>query len=354
MRIEKDNFIYQSNQVVLSKIKLANIYEKRLLNAFVNSVSSNLQGIAIESKGKHISEQREFDFGKYETITYTYRLSDVEPNHQNYNRLRVAIKKLRETSVDVVLEDGTELFTGLIQSAQLNTKKDSETFKVKLSVPAYQFLLDVSKGYSIKSFLTSLDLKNLYSSFIYDLICKWRNKPTFEIDVSELAFITNAPTSYRPNDIKLRILNPAKKELDESDFTDLTFTYEDIKRGRSIIAFRIHIFHTENDTLIENRLTKSVSPNWDFEKPVIEYLNRNKINFNGANRELLKRFFKLKGTNLGLDFLEKTKEAALRKSRNNPQGYIIGAVKKHLKQKTTFPSVQTDIITQLAELKTSK
>ena len=171
-------------------------------------------------------------------------------------------------------------------------------------------------------------------------------------NIEELRFITNTEKKYTATkDFKKRVLDSAKKELDSSDFTDLTFTYEDIKKGRSISGFRIHIFHTKNDKLIKNKLTKQVSPNWDFEKPVIDYLNRNKINFNGANRELLKSFFKLKGTNLGLDFLEKTKDTALRKSRTNPQGYIIGAVKKHLEQKTEKSSVQTDIITQIAESK---
>lgn len=347
-------FTIQSNQVALSKINLVNIYEKRLLNAFIDSLSSRLKGKIEETKdvsnGLHISEQAEFALGAYESVLYTYKLADVEPNPQNYDRLRSAIKKLRKTDIDIVTSDGTEIYTGLIESAFLNPR--SETFQAKLSVPAYQFLCDLSKGYSLKNFKTALELKTLYSSCIYDLICKWRNKPTFEIDIEELRFITNTEKKYTATkDFKKRVLDSAKKELDSSDFTDLTFTYEDIKKGRSISGFRIHIFHTKNDKLIKNKLTKQVSPNWDFEKPVIDYLNRNKINFNGANRELLKSFFKLKGTNLGLDFLEKTKDTALRKSRTNPQGYIIGAVKKHLEQKIEKSSVQTDIITQIAESK---
>jgi plasmid replication initiation protein len=346
-------FTIQSNQITLSKINLSNIYEKRLLNAFIDSLSPHLKGkieeAKGESKGAHIEEQRELDFSPNQSVLYTYRLSDVEPNHQNYDRLRCAIKKLRQTDIDIITSDGTEIYTGLIESAVLNPL--SEFFQVKLSLTAYQFLCDISKGYSLKSFKTALELKNLYSSYIYDLICKWRNKPTFQIDLEELRFITNAPKSYSPNDFKKRVLDSAKKELDSSDVTDLTFNYEDVKKGRSIIGFRIHIFHTKNDTLIIKKLTKQVSPNWDFEKPIIEYLNRNKINFNGANRELLKKFFKLKGSSKGLEFLEKTKDAALRKSRKNPQGYIIGAVKKHLEQKTENSSKQLDILTELSKVK---
>lgn len=346
-------FTIQSNQITLSKINLSNIYEKRLLNAFIDSLSPHLKGkieeAKGESKGAHREEQRELDFSPNQSVLYTYRLSDVEPNHQNYDRLRCAIKKLRQTDIDIITSDGTEIYTGLIESAVLNPL--SEFFQVKLSLTAYQFLCDISKGYSLKSFKTALELKNLYSSYIYDLICKWRNKPTFQIDLEELRFITNAPKSYSPNDFKKRVLDSAKKELDSSDVTDLTFNYEDVKKGRSIIGFRIHIFHTKNDTLIIKKLTKQVSPNWDFEKPIIEYLNRNKINFNGANRELLKKFFKLKGSSKGLEFLEKTKDAALRKSRKNPQGYIIGAVKKHLEQKTENSSKQLDILTELSKVK---
>jgi plasmid replication initiation protein len=326
----------QSNQVTLSKINLKNIYEKRLLNAFIDSLAPLLKGKIEEAKeefkGMHIAEQKSFALGKFESISYSYRLSDIEPNHQNYNRLRSAIKKLRGTDVDIVTSDGVEFYTGLIQSAII--EPNSDFFSVNLSVFAYQFMCDISKGYSLRHFKTALEMQTLYSSCVYDLLCKWRNKPTFEIDIEEIRFITNTVVKYKANkDFKKWVLDSAKKELDESEVTDLRFSYEDIKRGKSITGFRIHIFHTKNDILMSNKLIAKVSPNWDFEKPVIDYLNRNKINFNGANRELLKNFFKLKGTNLGLDFLEKTKDTALIKSRTNPQGYIIGAVKKHLEKK---------------------
>lgn len=169
-----------------------------------------------------------------------------------------------------------------------------------------------------------------------------------------MKFITNAPKSYRPNDIKLRVLNPAKKELEESDYADLNFNYEDIKRGKKITAFKIHIFHTKNDILETNKLIQQTSPNWDFDKQAIDYLNKNEINFNGKNRDLLKQFFALNGTSRGLEFLEKIKDAALRSSRDNPQGYIIGAIKKHVDQRTLENSGQTDILSELAKMKTNK
>lgn len=348
-------FTMQSNQVTLSKINLSNVYEKRLLNAFIDSLSPHLKGKIEEAKGvlkgAHLEEQRELVFGANESITYTYKLSDVESNPQNYDRLRSAIKKLRKTDIDIVTSDGTEIYTGLIEYAEINHRQ--EFFKARVSLTAYQFLCDLSKGYSLKNFKTALELKTIYSSCIYELLCKWRNKSTFQIDIEELRFITNTENKYpATKDFKKRVLDSAKKELDESDFTDLTFNYEDIKKGRSITGFRIHIFHTENDSLTVNKLTTEVSPNWDFNKAVIDYLNRNKINFNGANRELLKSFFKLKGTNLGLDFLEKTKDTALRKSRNNPQGYIIAAVKKQLEQKNSINPIQMNMIDKIAKSKT--
>lgn len=347
----------QSNQVALSKINLANIYEKRLLNAFIDSLAPYLKGKFEEAKGIsngfHIHEQKELVFGVNESITYTYKLSDVEPNPQNYNRLRSAIKKLRETSVDIVTSDRTEIYTGLIEYAEINHRE--EFFKARVSLTAYQFLCDISKGYSLKNFKTALELKTLYSSNIYELLCKWRNKPTFEIDIEELRFITNTENKYpATKDFKKRVLDSAKKELDESDFTDLTFNYEDVKKGRAITGFRIHIFHTKNDTLRLSKLTSQTSPNWDFDKATIDYLNRNSINFNGKNRALLKEFFKLNGASRGIEFLEKVKDLALQKSRDNPQGYIISAVKNNIESKSLESSGQTNILTELAKKKTKK
>lgn len=341
--MENNKYTLQSNQITLSSINLDNIYEKRLLNAFIDSLSPHLQKRIEHQKNLqkkiehqktdsvpiHINEQHELNLDQNKSIQYTYKLSDVEPNPQNYNRLRVAIQKLRRKDINIKTIDGTEIFTGLIESASLN--KYNDYFKVKLSLTAYEFLLDLSKGYSIKSFKTALELKTLYSSYIYELICKWRNKKTFQIDIEDLRIITNTGDKYPAAfDFKKRVLESAKKELDKNKSTDLRFTYTDIKKGRQITGFKFQILHTENDTLLENKLNKQTSPKWDFTKEQIKYLNQNKINFNGKNRELLKLFFKKNGTNKALDLLETIKMNALKNSRENIQGYTINAIKNNL------------------------
>mgnify|MGYP006430529937 CR=1 FL=1 len=152
--MSKKPSIIKSNQPVLSKINLPDTYEKKLLNAFVNSLSPHLEGQIEESKGIHVSEETGLELGKFTSKTYEYRLSDLEPSG-HYERLREAIIKLRETSVNVVFDDGGEYITGLISWAELY--KSDDTFSVRLSLPAYQFLLDLTKRYSIKSSLTSFD-----------------------------------------------------------------------------------------------------------------------------------------------------------------------------------------------------
>ena len=354
--MRESKFVMQSNQVTLSKINLKNIYEKRLINAFIDSLSPHLKGefnkVYGTSAGVHTKEYKEPTMGSNESIYYIYRLSDIEPNPQNYNRLKAAVKKLRKTDVDIVTPERTEIFTGLIEYAEINHR--DEFFEVRISLTAYQFLCDMSKGYSLKHLKTSLELKTLYSSNIYDLICKWRNKPTFQIDIEELRFITNTEDKYpATKDFKKRVLDSAKKELDESDFTDLTFNYEDVKRGRSITGFRIHVFHTENDDLKKSELTQNVSARWDLDKSAIEFLNNEGINFNGKNRELMKDFFNIHGTSKGLDLLEQFKDSALRNSRDNVQGYIRSAINNNVEQKKSKDNGQLDIIGQLAELKKS-
>lgn len=355
--MKSQKFTLQSNQVTLSKISLGNIYEKRLLNAFIDSLSPHLKGKFEEaqgiSKGIHVNEQWDLDFGYTQSITYTYKLSDVEPNPQNYVRLKAAVKRLRDTPLDIVTSEGTEIYTGLIEVATINPRE--EYFTAKLSLTGYQFLCDISKGYSLKNFKTALELKTLYSSCVYELLCKWRSKPSFIIDIEELRFITNTTHKYpSTKDFKKRVLDSAKKELDQSDFTDLTFNYENIKKGRAITGFKIYVLPTKNNNLKLTSLSRETSLRYDFDKEILEYLERNKINVHGSNRELLKDFFIKKGTNLGLDFLEKVRDKALQTSRDNPQGYIIAAVKKHLSYGQSSTTNQTNLIDQISEMKTSK
>ena len=250
----KDKLVFQSNQLVMSKVKLSNIYEKRLLNAFVNSISHHLEEQIEESKDIRLSEKNRLELDKYTTKTYEYRLSDLESSG-HYGRLRASIVKLRETSVNVVFDDGRECFIRLISSAELY--KSDDTFSIQLSLPAYQFLLDLTKGYSIKSFLTSLDLNTIYSSCVYELLCRWRSKKSFEIDLDYLKFITNAPKTYRAGDVRSRILDSAKKELDNSEITDLKFNYETIKVGKRIKRFKINVIRTGKGVLEQTKLTKN-------------------------------------------------------------------------------------------------
>ncbi|MBE7649155.1 replication initiation protein [Tenacibaculum finnmarkense] len=368
--MKKQTYIVQSNQVVLSKICLSNIYQQRLLNAFIDSISPFLKGKIAQVKdlndGIHFKEEVEFASTINQAVLFTYRLADIEPNHQNYKRLMAAADKLLTTVISVTSTEGGVFKSPLLQSCHLDP--GGSTFQVKISTEAFQFLSDLSKGYSMKSFKTSLHLKTIYSACIYELLCKWRNKNQFQIDVDEIMFISNAPNSYSTNDFKKRVLDAAKKELDASEFADLSFTYEDIKVGRSIKSFKIFIKRTNKDTLETNKLIKQASPRHDFDKEIIDFLNRNDINFNGANRELFKEFFKLNGTNNGLDELEKMKDSAMRNSRNSPQAYMIGAVKKNIidtlekreqkaqdelnkKRNSGTKNVQTDILTQLAQQK---
>lgn len=368
--MEKSRYITQSNQVVLSKINLTSIYQKRLLNAFIDSLSPFLKGKIAQVKslneGIHIKEEVEFSSTINQAVLFTYRLADVEPNHRHYNRLMAAADKMLTTIIPVTYSSGAIFKTPLIQSCCLDPV--SSTFEVKISTEAFQFLSDLSKGYSLKDFKTSLHLKTIYSSCVYELLCKWRNKKQFIIDVEEIMFLTNAPKSYSTNDFKKRILDSAKKELDASEIADLSFSYEDIKVGRSIKSFKIFIKRTNKDKLETNKLIKQASPRHDFDKEIIDFLNRNEINFNGANRELFKEFFKLNGTDNGLDELEKMKDSAMRNSRNSPQAYMIGAVKKNIidtlekreqkaqdelnkKRNAGNGNGQTDIISQLAQLK---
>ena len=260
--MDESKFIMQSNQVTLSKINLKNIYERRLINAFIDSLSPYLEAQfnkAYETPvGIHTKDYKVPAIGSNESIHCVYRLSDIESNHQNYSRLKTAIKKLRKTDIDIVTQERTEIFIRLIE--YISIIHHDEFFEVRIGLTAYQFLCDLSKGYSFKHLKTSLELESLHSSNIYDLICKWRNKPTVQIDLEELRFITNTEGKYpATKDFKKRVLDSAKHELDKSDFTDLTFKYEDIKVGKRITGFKFTIIHTDKDALEQTKLTENTS-----------------------------------------------------------------------------------------------
>lgn len=86
----------------------------------------------------------------------------------------------------------------------------------------------------------ALQLKNTYSIDLYHLLKKNQHKVVFNLSIDELNQEMGFPESYdRMDNLKRFFLLPTIEEINEK--TDILVSYENVKQGRKVIAFRFTV-----------------------------------------------------------------------------------------------------------------
>lgn len=94
-----------------------------------------------------------------------------------------------------------------------------------------------------------LSLKKDYSFDLYHLAKKHQAMGSFQISLDELFEQLGLPDSYRRiGNLKDRVINPSLDEITSN--TDINLSYENIKKGRSIIGFKFTVKEKSKPKLI--------------------------------------------------------------------------------------------------------
>ena len=324
----------QSNELTLSKINFTSIYQKKVLYAIIDSISPHLKNKLAHIQNINKGLEIKYEKGNIDIDRITYRARDLESLPQNYKHLRLAMKTLRDKSIFITKPNGNEIGTSLILRYEWEERK--EIFELSIDMKLFQFLADISKGYSLFQLKTALSLPSIYAMNIYELLAKWRNKPKFFVSIDELRFITNTENKYAViSNFKARVLNTAKKHLDQSDITDLRFNYKDVKEGRSIIGFDIYIVKTNNAFEFQKALNQ-MSPRWVLSKKIIEVVKRFSIIPKGKTLKIIESYSKYHNDDVS-KIIEKINfygKLAIEKEKmlNEIPAYIIVCLKNEMKK----------------------
>ena len=122
--------------------------------------------------------------------------------------------------------------------------------------------------------------KSRHTARIMDLFQKYHNKISdikefcFEYDLEDLKFFFGVHEKYkRVRDFKHRVIDPAKKELEENKSIPYYFEYDQIKQGRNIKAIKFTVYVREEILLglvpelkIQNKNQLNIFDTQDIEK----------------------------------------------------------------------------------------
>lgn len=197
----------------------------------------------------------------------------LENNNDAYERLRAGAMKLMSKVVKVVrptdeglMELNTPIVVGVEKLLSPNkTVEDARFIDISFHPKMKPFLLSLQSRYTTYDVRNIHTLPSAYSIRIYELLKQYQKIGKRRFLVQELKEIigvieeidVNGKKKYKDNypmygNFKQRVLLKAQKDLKS---TDITFTFDQIKKGRAVheVVFYIYRNKPDRENSVENK-----------------------------------------------------------------------------------------------------
>ena len=303
------------------------VYEKRILYRIVEMAQGELQGVRFATDCKKI-EHTLFD-----TVHITMPIASLlnGESDENYTRVKQALLSLQKKIF--TYEDEKEWISISI-IALPKIKKRSSVVSFQIDSHIWDCCLDFSKGFRKYELATAMKFKSVYSMRFYELLSGQKTKLIYPLE--QLKEMFKVQDKYaKTNDFVRKVIEPAKNELDE--LSPYTFEWSANKEGKKIVSFNFYpIFKPEHRDaeLYKKELQKQTGLSWDLGRQVISYL---KTSLEFSDKEIKNNRDLFVTAQMELPDIM-TELAILRgksRTKTNPKGWIINALKGKIKDK--FP-----------------
>jgi len=302
-----------------------NVYEKRVLYRIIEMTQDILAGKKLNQKYR-LDEQLIDLFAVQMPISALFQ----NENDTHYSRIKEALRSLARKYIQY--EDKT-VWKEYPIIGYPEIAKNTGMLKFNIHKDIYNILLDFTKGFKIYELKTAFEFNSVYTMRFYELFSKQRTPLIFSIDHLKKMF--GVEEKYKkPNDFIRKVIESAKKELDEK--SPYSFTFTPLKTGRMITSIRFHPYSIRENAdaefiQIQGEADKrKYGATFQLEKQILEYL-RDQYEF--SNKEINNNItlFEQAQKNVPdlLFFLSEIKAGALR--ANNPKGYVINALRQKMK-----------------------
>lgn len=316
----KDNKDVIQSYIITSARYDFSVYEKRILYRIVEANQEVLEN-------KQLSNKYIIDTDLFNTKSYLMPISCFlnGEDDKNHKRIKEAFRSLEDKSF---MYEDDDIITSIRLVRKFEINKRSGFVRFSLDLPIYSALIDFSKGYKKYELQTAMQFESVYSMRFYELMSGQKDPIEFKIETLKGMF-SISDKYKRVNDFLRYVLDVAKKELDEK--SPYSFEYEPQKQGRSYhsILFFPKYNPKNRDVELERKdLQKQVSLSWDLPRNVVDYL---KHNFGFTTDGIKNNIDLFKSAHDKIDLIEflASIKGKVRGS-NNPQGYVIGAIRKQI------------------------
>jgi len=238
--VVKSNAIVQKSRYVLS------VSEQKTI-AYICSM---IKPITLEAKAMQSPYcpdspwQLEYDFN----IRDYAKICGLDcDNGRIYEETKALLKGLRDKSMWLTLEDGTETTVGWLSKEWTNKK--SGKAKIRLDEDMTPYLFDLQEKFLAYGLKNILAMKSQFSIRLYEILKSYtfQKSRTFELDELKKMLMVEKNKSYSNfADFKKRVLLPAQEEINE--LTDITVLFEPILKGRKTVKVQFNMKIKDNWT----------------------------------------------------------------------------------------------------------
>ncbi len=246
----RDYLVVKSNDLVLQTRYQFSMIEQKTI-AYVCSMirpsEKNQSGYVLD-----------YEFG---ILEYAH-ICGIASTGKLYDDVKRALKGLRDKSMWLTLPNGSETVVGWLD--RVTTDKGSGKIKIRIDDRLAPYLFELQSRYLSYGLKNILCMKSQFSIRLYEMFraylglqsacCDSRsrmeklNNPVpyeWTIDIDELKrklMVDNIKSYNSDNSLfRIKVLEPAQSEINQ--FSDISFDFEMLKRGRSFYAVRFTVVY---------------------------------------------------------------------------------------------------------------
>ena len=303
VNVDENTIVKKSEILVRSRYTLSPLALK-----FLSCIIANVK------RGDPADQEYVFNISRFSELT-------GQKTHRIYELIDQATSELLRNPLKIPTEEGKGFLKfNWISSASYLYGQGSVSFCIDKKLRPY--IVDLKERFLKYRLENILKLKSSYSIRIYEILKDWisqekryNKKHVIEkiVSVDWIRDTLEIPLSYRYSDLKRFILKKAQKELEE--YTDLKFTFEEIKTGRKVSHLKFYII--ENNKQSKNKEIKG-------NNELKELISTLKTKENVKMEYIYDAY-----TKHGYDYVKRNIDYANKHATNNYAAYLAKALKEN-------------------------
>ena len=158
-------------------------------------------------------------------------------NGRHYNEVKRQLKGLRDKSMWILQDDGSESTVGWL--GKVNISQGSGNITVKFDEDMSKYINGLLNNYTQYTFLNILPMKSAYSVRLYELLKSYAFTYTHEFEVEELKKLIMCDHYTNFAHFRQKVIEPAIIEINR--YTDLNISWKPIKFGAKVTHVKFYM-----------------------------------------------------------------------------------------------------------------